>query len=222
MKIIADTATLIPPAEGPDLGMTIIPVCVSIDGRTYQDYSDITTQEFLQLIDQGGVPCSSQPAIGDILEVMESSGEEMLFLTVGDGLSGAYQTTLGARNLAENPERIQIVNSKTLAGPMRYLAKKAVATLYGLLFGLWVCVGYSPLTFFLPLVTFLAVLYLFRIVSLSSMVSAAAAVVYLWLTGAHCSVVIASLLFTALIILRHRENIGRMCRGTENKVRWIR
>lgn len=105
---------------------------------------------------------------------------------------------------------------------LHFRGGKAVATLYGLLFGLWVCVGYSPLTFFLPLVTFLAVLYLFRIVSLSSMVSAAAAVVYLWLTGAHCSEVIASLLFTALIILRHRENIGRMCRGTENKVRWIR
>lgn len=127
MKIIADTATLIPPSAGADHGMTILPVCVSINGRTYQDYSDITTQEFLQLIAQGGVPCSSQPAIGDILEVMESSGEEMLFLTVGDGLSGAYQTTLGARNLTENPERIRVINSKTLAGPMRYLAKKAVA-----------------------------------------------------------------------------------------------
>lgn len=105
---------------------------------------------------------------------------------------------------------------------LHFRGGKAVATLYGLLFSLWVCVGYSPLTFFLPLVTFLVILYLFRIVSLSSMVSAAAAVVYLRLTGAHCSVVIAGLLFTLLIILRHRENIGRMCRGTENKVRWIR
>ena len=34
MKIIADTATLIPPVEGEAQGMTIIPVCVSIDGKT--------------------------------------------------------------------------------------------------------------------------------------------------------------------------------------------
>ena len=105
---------------------------------------------------------------------------------------------------------------------LHFRGGKAVATMYGLLFGLWVCMGYSPLTFFLPLVTFLVVLYLFRIVSLSSMVSAAAAVIYLWLTGAHPSVVTAGLLFTLLIVLRHRENIERMCRGTENKVRWIR
>ena len=127
MKIIADTATLIPPAEGQEQGMTVIPVCVSIDGETYQDYNQMTTAEFLERIAQGGVPSSSQPAIGDMLEVLESTQEEILFLTVGDGLSGAYQTALGARSMAENPERIHIVNSKTLAGPLRYLAKKAVA-----------------------------------------------------------------------------------------------
>ena len=107
--------------------MTVIPVCVSIDDATYQDYTQITSAEFLERIARGGVPSSSQPAIGDILEVLESSDEEMIFLTVGDGLSGAYQTAMGARNLAEDPQRIHVINSKTLAGPLRYLAKKAVA-----------------------------------------------------------------------------------------------
>ena len=127
MKIIADTATLIPPAQGQEQGLTVIPVCVNIDGQTYQDYNQMTTAEFLERIAQGGVPSSSQPAIGDILEVLESSDEEMIFLTVGDGLSGAYQTAVGARNLAENPHRIHVIDSRTLAGPLRYLAKKAVA-----------------------------------------------------------------------------------------------
>ena len=127
MKIIADTATLIPPCEGKERGLAIIPVCVSIDDRTYQDYTEITTAEFLEKIKAGGVPSSSQPAIGDILDVMESSDEEMLFLTVGDGLSGAYQTILGARNMASDPERIHVMDSQSLAGPMRYIALKAVA-----------------------------------------------------------------------------------------------
>ena len=127
MKIIADTATLIPPAQGQEQGLTVIPVCVNIDGQTYQDYNQMTTAEFLERIAQGGVPSSSQPAIGDMLEVLESTQEEIIFLTVGDGLSGAYQTALGARTMAENPQRIHVVNSKTLAGPLRYMAKKAVA-----------------------------------------------------------------------------------------------
>ena len=127
MKIIADTATLIPPCEAEANGLTVIPVCVSINDRTYQDYTEISSGEFLEMIRLGGVPTSSQPAIGDLLDRMDATDEEMLVLTVGDGLSGAYQTALGARNLAQAPERIHVMDSRTLAGPLRYLARKAVA-----------------------------------------------------------------------------------------------
>ena len=127
MKIVVDTATLFAPAEGAEQGMTVIPVCVNINDKTYKDYAEISSGEFLDMIAAGGVPSSSQPAIGDILDVFAASDEEMLVLTVGDGLSGGYQTTLAARNCAEHPDRIHVMNSKTLAGPLRYLAKKAVA-----------------------------------------------------------------------------------------------
>ena len=127
MKIIADTATLFSPAEGEKLGITIIPVCVLVDGRSYKDYVEIDSEAFLRMIAEGGVPTSSQPSLGDVLEVLEGCDEEMLFLTVGDGLSGAYQTAVAARGSIEPNDHIHIVNSKTLAGPMRYLAKKAVA-----------------------------------------------------------------------------------------------
>jgi len=127
MRIIADTATLLSPEEGRELGMTVIPVCVIINGTSYKDYEEISSAEFLQMVADGGVPTSSQPSLGDVLEVLEANGEETLMLTVGDGLSGAYQTAMGARNCMENPERIHILNSGTLAGPLRHLAKKAVA-----------------------------------------------------------------------------------------------
>ena len=127
MKIITDTAALIPPAEGAAQGVAVIPVCVSIDGKAYQDYVQITGAEFLKFVDAGGVPTSSQPAIGDMLEVLDASEDEMLMLTLGDGLSGAYQTALTARSMTQNPERVHVVNSKTLAGPLRYLVRKAIS-----------------------------------------------------------------------------------------------
>ena len=126
MKIIADTATLIPPSEGNAYGLTVIPVCVAIDGQTYQDYTQISSEEFLKKVKMGGIPTSSQPSIGDMLEQMDGPDEEILALTVGDGLSGGYQTALGARNLVAFPERIHVMDSRTLAGPLRYLANKAV------------------------------------------------------------------------------------------------
>ena len=54
---------------------------------------------------------------------------------------------------------------------LRFHGGKAVATLYGFLFSLWVIGDCSPLVFFLPLITFLAVLAAFKIVSLSSILS---------------------------------------------------
>lgn len=36
------------------------------------------------------MPTTSQPAIGDILEVFEACDEDTLVLPIGDGLSGTY------------------------------------------------------------------------------------------------------------------------------------
>ena len=104
---------------------------------------------------------------------------------------------------------------------VRFRGGKAVAALYGVFFGLWVFGGYAAWIFFLPLITFLVVLRLFRIVALSSMLSAVGAVLYLFCIGAEHSISMTVLLLTILIILRHKENIRRMLHGNENKIRWM-
>lgn len=50
MKFIADTVTLIAPSEGDIYGITVIPVSVAINGRSYQDYSEISSADFLEQI----------------------------------------------------------------------------------------------------------------------------------------------------------------------------
>ena len=126
MKIIADTPTLYSPQEGQDLGITVIPACTIIDGTVYRDFEDISVDEFMKRIEQGAVPTTSQPAIGDILEVFEETKDEILFLPIGDGLSGTYQNAVGAKNSMGDNAHIHIVDTKTLAGPQRYLVQKAM------------------------------------------------------------------------------------------------
>ena len=126
MKIIADTPTLYSPEEGNALGLKIIPSCTIIDGKVYKDFEDIDTETFLKKIAEGAVPTTSQPAIGDILNVFEESDEEILFLPIGDGLSGTYQNAVGAKNCLDENEHIHILDTKTLAGPQRYLVQKAL------------------------------------------------------------------------------------------------
>lgn len=103
----------------------------------------------------------------------------------------------------------------------KFKGGKAVATMYGFLFGLFVFAGYSPLVFFLPLLVFLLVLFLSKIVSLASMLSAVAVTLYVFLFGNSLPVSIALTIFSLLIIIRHRKNIERMLKHQENKITWM-
>ena len=104
---------------------------------------------------------------------------------------------------------------------VRFRGGKAVAAFYGFLFALWVMGGLGPWAFLVPLIIFMTVLAVTKIVSLSSMVSSVAAVGYLWLTGADMPVVITAALCAVVIVLRHRGNIQRMIRGNERKISWL-
>ncbi len=126
MKIITDTASLFSPTEGQETGITVVPACVINENRVYRGYVDINAEEFVELINSGMVPTTSQPAIGDLIDVFEESQEEMLALFIGDGLSGGYQNAVGAKNSIDKNAHIRIVDTKTLAGAERYLVEKAI------------------------------------------------------------------------------------------------
>lgn len=102
----------------------------------------------------------------------------------------------------------------------RFKGGKAVATTYGFLFGLILC-GHSVWIFLVPLIVFLIVLWLSKIVSLSSMVSAVAATAFVWITTGSWRIGAALMVFTVLIIVRHRKNIAKMVRGEENRIKWM-
>lgn len=127
MKIITDSAALFSFEEREALGIAVIPACVIIDGKTYKDYEDIDSDTFLRLIAEGKVPTSSQPAIGEVMEVFEGAEEEILCISIADGLSGTYQNACGAKNCMEKNNHIHIMNTRSLAGPQRYCVKKALA-----------------------------------------------------------------------------------------------
>jgi glycerol-3-phosphate acyltransferase PlsY len=98
---------------------------------------------------------------------------------------------------------------------------KAVAAMYGYLFGLFVVAGRSPLYFFLPLVIFLIVIVLSRIISLSSIISAIAVTIYICLQPEAPAIKIVQVIFAVVIVVRHRANIVRMMNHNENTISWL-
>ena len=103
----------------------------------------------------------------------------------------------------------------------RFKGGKAVATMYGYLFGMWVIAGYSPLMFFLPLAAFLLILYLTKIIALGSIGSAIVVTVFSAVCAGSWVVTGALAVFTAVIIWRHRANLERIRNHTENKISWM-
>lgn len=126
MQIITDSSSLFTPEEGKNMGLTVVPACTILDGKAYRDHQDITPEAFLARVEAGETPTSSQPSIGEVLEVYQSSPEEALVLPIGDGLSGTYQNMTGAVQLLESDKPVHVMDTKTLAGPLWYLVKKAV------------------------------------------------------------------------------------------------
>ncbi len=125
VQIITDSSTLYTEEEARELGFEAVPLCVSIgdlEGRDLQ----VDMKDFYERIQKGELPRSSQPPIGEVMDLYEQyKDSEIINIAMADGLSGTYQSACGARELADNKDSITVFNSKTLCGPHRYMVEKA-------------------------------------------------------------------------------------------------
>ena len=95
VRIVADTSTMYSPKQAEEAGFAVSPLAVTIAGNTYRELDEITGDEFIRLIGEGNMPRSSQPAMGDVLDVYQQyEGEETLNIAMADGLSGTYASAV--------------------------------------------------------------------------------------------------------------------------------
>ena len=88
---------------------------------------------------------------------------------------------------------------------------KGVATAAGVVLGL------TPVLFPAILAAFVAVVWATRWVSLGSIVAACLAPLAAWLLGNHWAAALY-LLVAALVVYKHRDNIGRLLKGQESRL----
>lgn len=126
VQIITDSSTLFTVEEGKEMGIEVLPLCVSIGELEGRD-TQIDMDAFYGEIEKGNNPSSSQPPIGEVMEAFERYPDaEIINISMADGLSGTYQAACGAKASVDNDENITVINSKTLCGPHRYMVQKAV------------------------------------------------------------------------------------------------
>ena len=125
VQIVTDSSSLYQVEEAREQGFESTPLCVHIEEWEGRDLQ-MDMKEFYDRIRRGQIPKSSQPPIGEVVELYESYPEdEIINIAMADGLSGTYQSACSAREMVENKERITVFNSRTLCGPHRYMVEKA-------------------------------------------------------------------------------------------------
>ena len=127
VRIISDSSTLYSSAQAREAGFAVSPLSVTIADRSYREFDEISSDEFVAIIRQGHMPTSSQPAIGEVTALYEEfAGEQILNIAMAQGLSGTYMSAVAAADLCDNADGITVINSRTLCGPHRYMVEQAV------------------------------------------------------------------------------------------------
>lgn len=103
---------------------------------------------------------------------------------------------------------------------------KAVATSYGFLLGIAVLLTHEYLLqFVLPVVCFFVILFLTKMVSVSSIGSLLIEVIVSFIMvktkGIDISIPVALLVLWAFVTYRHKSNLERVMNGTESKIKWM-
>ena len=75
VRILSDTSTLYCTEQAKQAGFNVAPLSVTIAGKTYREFDEISSEEFVSIIHQVHMPTSSQPAIGEVTALYEQYPE---------------------------------------------------------------------------------------------------------------------------------------------------
>lgn len=128
VQIIADSSTLYSKEQAKQIGLVTTPLVVVVDKNNYREFETIDSDSLLNMIENGAIPKSSQPPIGEKIDLYNKYGkeQEVIDITMAAGLSGTYDSALMAKQSCDYSDKISVFNSKTLCGPHRFLVNEAL------------------------------------------------------------------------------------------------
>ncbi|WP_428908205.1 DegV family protein [Niallia sp. Krafla_26] len=124
---ITDSTCYIDPTFQKNNQIFIVPMNISFENETFKDGIDISEETFYQkLTSSPSLPKSSQPSIGELVELYENLKSQFdlgIAVHVSSELSGTVHTARQAAEIADFP--LFIVDSKLISLPMFYMIRKA-------------------------------------------------------------------------------------------------
>ena len=127
IKILTDTSTLYNKTTAEKIGLGINNLIVTIKDKSYKEFEEINSSEFIDIINEGHVPKSSQPSIGDVVETYSKNKDhEMINICMASGLSGTYEAAVAAVKMTDDEVNVHVINSHTLCGPHKFMVDYAL------------------------------------------------------------------------------------------------
>ncbi|WP_066308794.1 DegV family protein [Bacillus sp. FJAT-29814] len=135
IKIIADSTCDLSDEVLQMYDISLAPLTINIEGKTYRDRVDIQPDEFYGMMEAlPEFPTTGMPSPAEYLSIInqavEAGNKEILCVCMSSGTSGAYQSAVLAKDYfyEENPEsivKIHVVDSKCMSHGSGWLIMKS-------------------------------------------------------------------------------------------------
>ncbi|MEG2732400.1 MAG: DegV family protein [Clostridium sp.] len=120
IAVVTDSNSGILQTEGEQLGVYVLPMPFTIDGRDYFEDINLTQQEFYEKMNRDENITTSQPSPEDVMKMWDEllkNYDEVVHIPMSSGLSGSCDT---ARMLAQDYEgKVEVVNNHSISVTQR-------------------------------------------------------------------------------------------------------
>lgn len=97
IAVMTDSNCGLLPEKGKEMGISIVPMPVIINGETYFEGVDITTEEFYRMQEDGAEITSSLPSPGSVMDLWDElleTHDEVVYIPMSSGLSNSCSSAI--------------------------------------------------------------------------------------------------------------------------------
>lgn len=130
VQIITDSTSDLGQIRARELGVRMLPLTVCFGKDSYLDGVELTPEQFYTRLIQGAaLPTTSQLNPAQLQAAFQEAldqGNEVVGIFLSSDLSGTYQSACIARNMVDAPERVHLVDSRSVTFALALFVEEAV------------------------------------------------------------------------------------------------
>ncbi|WP_088105324.1 DegV family protein [Halalkalibacter urbisdiaboli] len=128
VKVVTDSTADLTPELIEKYNIIVIPLSISVEGKTYLDGVDISKKQFMTLLkNTEELPKSSQPAAGVFVETYNELAKEpdtqIISIHLTEGMSGTYHSARAAAEMSDAD--VTVVNSEFISHALGFQVLEA-------------------------------------------------------------------------------------------------